>query len=730
MAKTAKQKKSKIKLLVPIQSASGWMPKVNGELDELVEELKITQDEKKDLRERTVAILGNCLPPSVDEGSLTGLVIGRVQSGKTMSFTALTSLARDNMYQMIVIITGTTTSLSDQSVNRLKRDLRLSSRNGLKWFFGVNPRKNQASNIQSKLDLWKDSQTADHFKQTLLLAVSKNHRHILNLNQLLAELDLKGVSTIIIDDEADQASLNSKVRRQDQSTTYLRILEMRRLIPAHTYVQYTATPQAPLLINKIDVLSPRFVELIEPGKDYIGGEEFFQTGFQQYLVEIPANELPTAWQDTSPPPSLERSLRMFLIGACDQICQKEPEKRSMMIHPSMERAPHEVYHRWVKNLRDNWSRILQKNGKDKDAFIKEFKADYDNLKQTAPDLAVFDKLIANLSQVLKIVQLEEVNARTGKTPTVEWSNALFHILVGGQAMDRGFTVEGLTVTYMPRPSGVGNADTIQQRARFFGYKRKYLGICRIFLEAGVQDSFIQYVHHEGDLRTRLAEHKKTKKPLTDWKRHFFLDSNLTPTRTSVLDIDYARGNLEETWVTQNYPASGGDEVVQFNRDLVELWKKHLNFEEFEGHRRRTKEQVHSIGSVALSELYEKFLVLYKMGDASDSQQFTGMLLQLKAKLTDNPGLAAHLVVMSPASRSREREVATNGKVKKLFQGANYDRKTREEIYPGDSHIRIDSEVTVQIHNLDLKVNGRIQTANVPTISVWMPDGFGNAWLVE
>jgi len=64
------------------------------------------------------------------------------------------------------------------------------------------------------------------------------------------------------------------------------------------------------------------------------------------------------------------------------------------------------------------------------------------------------------------------------------------------AMDRGFTVEGLTVTYMPRGKGAGNADTIQQRARFLGYKRGYLGLCRVFLESDVQRAFSVYVNHE------------------------------------------------------------------------------------------------------------------------------------------------------------------------------------------------------------------------------------------
>ena len=70
-------------------------------------------------------------------------------------------------------------------------------------------------------------------------------------------------------------------------------------------------------------------------------------------------------------------------------------------------------------------------------------------------------------------------------------------------MDRGFTVEGLTVTYMPRNVGVGNVDTIQQRARFFGYKRSYLGYCRVFLDQVTIDAYNAIIEHEENVREQL-----------------------------------------------------------------------------------------------------------------------------------------------------------------------------------------------------------------------------------
>ena len=99
----------------------------------------------------------------------------------------------------------------------------------------------------------------------------------------------------------------------------------------------------------------------------------------------------------------------------------------------------------------------------------------------------------------------EVNASRGKTPEIRWSDFYSHILVGGQAMDRGFTVEGLTVTYMPRPLATGQVDTTLQRGRFFGYKGSYLGFCRVWLDQANIDAFRAIIEHEEDVRRRLEE---------------------------------------------------------------------------------------------------------------------------------------------------------------------------------------------------------------------------------
>ena len=148
--------------------------------------------------------------------------------------------------------------------------------------------------------------------KTVLITVMKQYQNLDHLIDLARALNLRGVSALIIDDEADQASLNNEVSAGTQSSTYQRILDLRLLLPSHTLLQYTATPQAPLLINIIDTLSPNFVEVLEPGADYTGGQRFF--GDQQLVRIIPTAQVPTRTnQLQAPPDTLLEALRIFLL---------------------------------------------------------------------------------------------------------------------------------------------------------------------------------------------------------------------------------------------------------------------------------------------------------------------------------------------------------------------------------------------------------------------------------
>src|SRR2546429_414278 len=154
-------------------------------------------------------------------------------------------------------------------------------------------RAHDRANILKTLGDWDDKDVPPEERRTVLITVMKNVTYLDKLVALLNSLPLQGRPAIVIDDEADQAGLNTGVRRGTESATYQRLRRIRAALPHHSYLQYTATPQAPLLINLIDSLSPRFANLLTPGPEYVGGRDFFVES-PALVKDIPETEIPTS----------------------------------------------------------------------------------------------------------------------------------------------------------------------------------------------------------------------------------------------------------------------------------------------------------------------------------------------------------------------------------------------------------------------------------------------------
>ena len=538
----------------PLEDGGRWRPVVGPETMAFLQN-SVPEAARDNVCDAAVTIIGKGVPPTENAGQETGLVVGYVQSGKTMSFEAVAALGRDNAFPIVIVVTGSSRPLLGQSTGRLRQDLRLDDpRRARRWLPFLNPGDDDATvqPIRDVLAEWRDPGTPEEFKRTVLITVLKHHQRLQNLTDLLRALDLRGVPLLIIDDEADQISLNAQAAQGRESTTYRRLMALRQVLPNHTYLQYTATPQAPLLISIIDLLSPNFVHVLEPGEDYTGGDAFFGDN-QPNVRVIPPQEVPTNTNPlTEPPDTLLEALRVFMVGVAAGLRESgNIGNRSMLAHPSFRTAQHQEFYGWVRDIFDEWKRRLNlpDNDPDQQELLEEFRDAHADLRQTVgAALPSFDELRPYFRPAFLNTRVLEVNAREGETPQVDWRSMYGWILVGGQAMDRGFTVEGLTVTYMPRGIGVGNADTVQQRARFFGYKRRYLGYCRVYLEQGTLNAFQSYVTHEDDMRSQLQAFQESGRPLNEWKRAFLLDGALRPCRNSVLEFDYIRGRFSDDWV--------------------------------------------------------------------------------------------------------------------------------------------------------------------------------------
>lgn len=315
---------------------------------------------------------------------------------------------------------------------------------------------------------------------------------------------------------------------------------------------------------------------------------------------------------------------------------------------------------------------------------------------------------------------------------MNWRQAYAWILVGGQAMDRGFTVKELTVTYMPRGIGTGNADTLQQRARFFGYKRRYLGYCRIYLEAAALNAFQGYVRHEEQMREELTGVQQRGESLANWKRRFVLDDDLRPCRANVIDQELVRGNYSDSWFFARMVRMS-DPAIVANRAVNERFTSELQFT-LDTTFDQPAQQHESVDDVPLERVLSELILNYRLEDPSDTEISLGMLLQLSQALRNDPTEITRIYRMRPAYRS-SRGIDANGRIpsiRRLQQGPT--RSGGGYSYPGDYEFRDNDRVTVQLHTIDLTegegANRRTVAAAVPAIALWIPRRMSQGWVVQ
>ena len=302
--------------------------------------------------------------------------------------------------------------------------------------------------IRRAIANWRDKTLDADEKPTVLLTVLKQNHRLSSLTSLLGKLNLKGVPVLVIDDEADEASLNIKANEGQESTTYTRLSELRDTLPSHTLLQYTATPQALLLINIADTLSPDFVHMLQPGEGYVGGTPILRTENGHYQNH-------SGWRHTTQQCPSDPSTRQPSGSVARVLCRvfgehhqgQSPVRRSMLIHPAREEIVHQSSVQWVTAAKDEWESTLGLPEKDPDRveFVESIKLAHDELLKTYRSLPPLDQIIAKLPRALRSTTIIEFNTRGApKTPKIKWRNAEGWILVGGQALDRGFTVDSDT----------------------------------------------------------------------------------------------------------------------------------------------------------------------------------------------------------------------------------------------------------------------------------------------
>lgn len=506
---------------------------------------ELEEQERERIFGTAARVLGQCPSPYGPPAHRTGLALGKVQSGKTMSYIALSALAFDSGYRVVVVLAGRTKALAEQNKARFDREL-IGIRPSPRIATFHNPDTHHETEIQAVLE-------SDNL---VLITLLKTQVRLGKVAEIFSSADLNHYPVLIIDDEGDQASHNTKKQKGEQSAVHAHILQLREALPHHAYVAYTATPQANILIDTIDALSPEFCVLVEPGKGYTGGATFFgpeSYGRDRYVRIVPDDE---ADNDdlTGIPKHLELAIATFLVSAAIIHLRKQHAFHSMLIHNSNLKADHERMYEAVQAMIDRWKEALRLPDDDPGTqdLLGTAREAYEDLKSTVLDCPVWEDISAQLRREVKGLKVWLVNSlKKGTNPSTTPFNLQNNIMIGGNMLDRGVTIPGLAVTYITRPVKNTQADTVEQRARWFGYKEAYLDLCRVFTSKKILQVYTELVSHEEDFWGSLSRWQAQQGlTITKWPRLLRLGLGLRPTRTSIARTKAFKG---QGWMVQGRP---------------------------------------------------------------------------------------------------------------------------------------------------------------------------------
>ena len=460
-----------------------------------------------------------------------GLVIGHVQSGKTASYMGLISKAADAGYRFIVVIAGIHNNLRKQTQERIDEGFvgRSSDPDSNKIRIGVGrngqyPHPVTFTNIHSDFNKHTANQVSlkiKDFNKPMILVIKKNVSTLNSLHHWLKTLNAEGrerisdVPMLMIDDEADHASINTNREDLDPTKTNALLRKILRMFDKSCYVGYTATPFANIFINHDayhtevheDLFPKNFIYCLDAPTSYFGPEKLFLEdessglflrGIADAEPYIPFSHKKNA-EILALPPSLYRAIRQFVVARTIRNLRGHGNKHcSMMINVSRFVAVQNVVKSLVSEsvnkmrnavkanylMPDNVSSRNEHIAKLKDIFDAEFRNcgfDWHDVKQH-----LFETLANNFRIFLVNSRSDEaLDYRKYETE----GTGLTAIAVGGLSLSRGLTIEGLCVSYMYRNTRM--YDTLMQMGRWFGYRPDYEDLCRIYLS---EDSINWYAH--------------------------------------------------------------------------------------------------------------------------------------------------------------------------------------------------------------------------------------------
>lgn len=494
------------------------------------------------LREVSATLVSHLPDPKKnDEFVVKGLVLGYVQSGKTANMAALICRAADHGYRLVIVLAGLYNDLRAQTQDRLDHDIVGRS----------DDNEGEFVKHSSKLATWgrltSTGLAGDFAAGTINEAASDNPRiavikkHPVIIRRLIKWLDEqpgeKTQPVLIIDDEADQASINSNYGKYDDdgaevspTSTNEAIRALINTFVRCAYVGFTATPFANVLIDvddEDDLFPADFIVSLHEPPGYFGARQLFGFGLTPSALSPDAtrkSELPVVRaideeegealssvsrdQETSPR-VLREALLAFLLSSAARLARQQDKHFTMLVHPSGLRDDHirffDVLKKDVARLKTQLKQLDLFTAL-KDELRSLWEKDFASTTRAANGPALtFHTVQRHLGRVIQEVEVKLIHM--GSSDVLEYRDGgapRRYIVVGGNRLSRGLTLEGLSISLFIRSTKA--YDTLLQMGRWFGYRSGYADLTRIYVDEGTANDFADLARIEAELRADLAKY--------------------------------------------------------------------------------------------------------------------------------------------------------------------------------------------------------------------------------
>lgn len=491
--------------------------------------------------DRIVGLLENPKKPGLWDRR--GMVIGHVQSGKTANYIGVANKAADAGYRVIIIIAGIQNKLRDQTQRRVDEgligfDTAAGIQSAGRTPLGVGRydlRRQPISFTTAARDFNKAfaeslSVRLQDLREPVVLVIKKNPHTLRNLIDWLqthnAQIDTDNIAEpmLLLDDEADNASINIRQHIDEVSTINGLLRRLLNLFERSCYVGYTATPFANIFIDPDDEdemvgddLFPRdFIVCLNPPSNYFGPQQVFGDSGLQVLCDVEDHQdlLPMPHSKThvvtTLPSSLLDAVRMFLVVRAIRLARgQQHAHNSMLVNASpfvaVQRQIRNEIHEFVRQVasscRVNASMPVDTALRDPElaALHQVFREHYGS---TADE--EWETVQRWLHESVSRVRVMEINSRSADVLSYDdYSDVGLNVIaVGGMSLSRGLTLEGLTVSYVLRRSSM--YDTLFQLGRWFGYRDGYEVLCRVWMPQEAQGWYAHIAESNDELRDELV----------------------------------------------------------------------------------------------------------------------------------------------------------------------------------------------------------------------------------